>query len=104
MSKPGYSPDIGGSYAIATAISPGRPSSVFTAVEVAAIPAAPPRRVFSINEAGARDYLGKLNWPYGLTDVVIEGLKKVPFRTFICDDSGSMNESDGSRLVRHSTS
>jgi hypothetical protein len=96
MSKPGYSPDPAASYPVATVVAADVPSTVFTAVAAAE---APTRPMFTVNEAGVRDYLAKLHWPYGLTDAVIEGLRKVPLRTFICDDSGSMNESDGSRLV-----
>lgn len=52
-----------------------------------------------VNEAAVREFLSELNWALGLQDAVIQGLRKVPIRYFICDDSGSMNEGDGSRLV-----
>jgi hypothetical protein len=65
---------------------------------------ATPETDFPINEGAVRDFLARHNWPYGLQDVVIEGFRKVPLRFFICDDSGSMNESDGNRLVSSSSS
>jgi hypothetical protein len=55
--------------------------------------------LYGVNEGAVRDFLAKHHWPYGLTDAVVDGLKTVPYRCFICDDSGSMNESDGNRLV-----
>ena len=36
----------------------------------------------------------------GLQDAVVKGLDEVPFRYIICDDSGSMSESDGNMLVK----
>ena len=52
-----------------------------------------------VNSEGARAYLAGHRWPRGLTEQVIKNLQKVPIRFFICDDSGSMAESDGHRLV-----
>jgi hypothetical protein len=43
--------------------------------------------------------LSESRWPTGLADTMIKNLSRIPIRYFICDDSGSMNSSDGHRLV-----
>ncbi|RYG93910.1 hypothetical protein EON65_58245, partial [archaeon] len=55
-----------------------------------------------INEAGAREFLSGCKWPAGLQDTLIKNLVKIPYRIFICDDSGSMAASDGHRLIGNS--
>ena len=45
-------------------------------------------------------YLNKLRWPVGLQNLLIDGVKNVPSKFFVCDDSGSMMNIDGRRLVR----
>ena len=40
------------------------------------------------------------NYLLGLQDAVVKGLEEVPVRYIICDDSGSMSESDGNMLVK----
>lgn len=45
-------------------------------------------------------YLNKLDWPVGLQNLLIDGVKNVPNKFFVCDDSGSMMNIDGRRLVR----
>ena len=39
-------------------------------------------------------------WPLGLVDYAIRGMKAVPIRFFICDDSGSMGISDGHKNLK----
>lgn len=46
---------------------------------------------FRVNEVGAREYLSRYEWPVGLQDTFVRNLKKIPFRFFICDDSGSVS-------------
>lgn len=55
----------------------------------------------SINEGGARELLCLHQWPVGLQDTLISNLKRIPFRFFICDDSGSMSSNDGKKLVEY---
>jgi hypothetical protein len=50
------------------------------------------------NEGGARELLSELSWPNGLQDTFIKNLSNIGFRYFICDDSGSMTEPDGSYI------
>jgi hypothetical protein len=57
----------------------------------------------SIDEAGTRSYLFSHGWSLGMQNTLINGLKKVPIRFFICDDSGSMMTEDGHRLVKNDT-
>ncbi len=52
----------------------------------------------SFNEGGAREFLSELNWPNGLQDTFVKNLSSIGFRYFICDDSGSMTEPDGSYI------
>jgi len=42
------------------------------------------------------------NYLLGLQDAVVKGLEEVTIRYIICDDSGSMSESDGNMLVKYS--
>ncbi len=51
-----------------------------------------------VNEGAARDFLTKRSWPHGLQNALLKGLKKIPMRYFICDDSGSMTTMDGMRF------
>lgn len=53
----------------------------------------------AINEGGAREFLDVERWPTGLQDTFVNGLKRIPIRFFICDDSGSMGTSDGRKIV-----
>jgi len=55
--------------------------------------------MLEINEEGAREFLSSNFWPRGLQDIFIRNLKLLPRRFFICDDSGSMVENDGHRLL-----
>jgi hypothetical protein len=78
-------------------------------VEVVAVPIDQPgytagvnnsyRNFPRINEAGARAYLSEYRWPVGLQECLLRSLVKIPIRFMICDDSGSMVENDGHRLV-----
>lgn len=51
------------------------------------------------NDDGAREYLSSKNWPQGLQNMFMRSLRTIPMRFFIFDDSGSMNTSDGHKLV-----
>jgi hypothetical protein len=53
-----------------------------------------------INEGLAREFLYAHGWPEGLQNFLIRNLSKMPYRFFICDDSGSMSSNDGMRMVR----
>jgi hypothetical protein len=53
----------------------------------------------AVNEAGAREFLSGCRWPVGLQDTLVKNLSRIPYRIFICDDSGSMCASDGHRLI-----
>ena len=48
-----------------------------------------------VNEESAREYLREHSWPIGLQDPLLNEIKKIPIRYFICDDSGSMTTMDG---------
>lgn len=53
----------------------------------------------TVNQAAAREFLTRMRWPPGLQDFLIHNVSsKLPYRFFICDDSGSMQTSDGKRL------
>ncbi len=52
------------------------------------------------NDGGAREFLMSYHWPVPLQEAFIENLHHTPLRYFICDDSGSMDERDGSMLVK----
>lgn len=59
----------------------------------------PLRQHEAIHEGGAREHLSKLKWPPGLQDCFVKNAYKIAYRVFICDDSGSMDANDGSRLI-----
>lgn len=53
----------------------------------------------TVNHTAAREFLSSKGWPSGLQDFLIHNVStKLPYRFFICDDSGSMVSSDGKRL------
>lgn len=54
-------------------------------------------------EAGVRDFLRSRAWPLGLQNALVHTLKKIPIRFFICDDSGSMINSGGTKFVDDAT-
>ena len=54
-----------------------------------------------INEEKARAFLHENAWPLGLQDALMKGLKKIPIRYIICDDSGSMTTNDGYRFEKY---
>lgn len=54
----------------------------------------------NLNEGGAREFLYSQAWPEGLQDVFMRSLVKMPYRFFICDDSGSMLKPDGKMLQK----
>ena len=86
-------------YAVPDSSAPVWPASTPTSV-----PASNPRSFLTAttNEAGAREFLSARKWPGGLQDTLIKNLVKIPYRVFICDDSGSMAASDGHRLIGNS--
>ena len=57
--------------------------------------------VFTVNEPLLGVFLNGMKYPEGLQEVLLRGLKKVPIRFFLIDNSGSMSESDGNVLVKH---
>lgn len=52
------------------------------------------------NEEKCRLFLAEQQWPTGLVDEYVRGLSACPMRFFLIDDSGSMNASDATRLIR----
>ncbi len=51
-------------------------------------------------DEAARQFLTSRKWPAGFQTLLLNQLtEKVPIRFFICDDSGSMAENDGTRLA-----
>lgn len=50
-------------------------------------------------EGYTREFLSNKLWPAGLQKFLLKNVAKIPFRFFICDDSGSMACNDGKRLV-----
>lgn len=63
---------------------------------------APPAPHFmqgQINETRAREFLQIHGWPFGLQETFLRNLNRIPYRFFICDDSGSMISNDGHRLI-----
>lgn len=48
---------------------------------------------------GAKRYLQGAGWPLGLQEALIKSIKKLPYRYFICDDSGSMLTADGHKVM-----
>lgn len=53
-----------------------------------------------IDEENTRLYLTRNEWPVGLQQTLINGLKKVPKRFIIVDNSGSMALADGNVLYK----
>lgn len=53
----------------------------------------------TIDADGARQYLRENKWPEGLQETVIQSMITAPIRFFIIDDSGSMSNSDGMRIL-----
>ena len=51
------------------------------------------------SEAALRKYLTGYGWPTGLQNAFIAGTRSTPNRFMICDDSGSMMQNDGHRVV-----
>jgi len=51
------------------------------------------------DEAGARQFLTRHNWPVGLQELFLKGCVHLPIRFIIVDDSGSMTANDGRRLL-----
>lgn len=54
-----------------------------------------------IHIENTKQYLTSNLWPIGLQKTLINSLHKFPIRYFIVDDSGSMNMSDGHRLIHN---
>jgi hypothetical protein len=52
-----------------------------------------------VDEVATREYLTAKGWPPGLQSYLLRNVQKMPYRFFICDDSGSMSTNDGHRLV-----
>ena len=52
-----------------------------------------------IREKETKEFLTQNNWPIGLQNYLLKGLKSIPVRFFICDDSGSMAQRDGHLLT-----
>ena len=52
-----------------------------------------------IDKEELRRFLDTCQWPKGLQNTIIKCLKDTPYRFFICDDSGSMNSSDGNIFI-----
>jgi hypothetical protein len=50
------------------------------------------------NPDACSGFLNKNGWPAGLQDAVTATIRRMPIRYVICDDSGSMSSSDGSKL------
>ena len=55
--------------------------------------------VSHINETTFRNLLFTNGWPLGLQTTLLNGIKSMPMRFFICDDSGSMLTADGKRVA-----
>ena len=55
--------------------------------------------VTHINETTFRNFLQSNGWPLGLQTTLLNGIKSMPMRFFICDDSGSMLTADGKRVA-----
>jgi hypothetical protein len=56
-----------------------------------------------IDEGAAREFLNLKKWPLGLQNFLLKSITSMPYRFFICDDSGSMAENDGMRMVELSS-
>jgi len=59
----------------------------------------PPVAQYCLNEAGAKSYLAESGYSAALQDLFLREAAKIPMRYFICDDSGSMDTPDGSKLT-----
>ena len=53
----------------------------------------------AVEEVDIRNFLSSHSWPEGLQNALVNTLKKMPIRYFICDDSGSMTYSGGMKLA-----
>lgn len=53
------------------------------------------------NEQTTKAFLSQREWPIGLQNLLLKNIVRVPYRFFICDDSGSMSTNDGNRLLGH---
>lgn len=53
----------------------------------------------ALDQDEIRRFLDTCRWPRGLTNTIIKCLRETPIRFFICDDSGSMNSSDGNIFI-----
>ena len=52
-----------------------------------------------IDKRAGEKYLGNLGWSKGLMNCLFKSCDKIPIRFYIVDDSGSMNQSDGQRIL-----
>jgi hypothetical protein len=52
-----------------------------------------------VDADGAREFLKPQQWPDGMVNFLVKNTAQLPFRFFICDDSGSMATNDGNRLI-----
>eukprot|EP01039_Chlorochromonas_danica_P008817 gene8817-9721_t len=78
---------------IAQVVSVGGSPSAPTPSSAAALPTLQ-------NEGGAKEFLSARRWPDSLQDAFIQNVSRTPLRFFICDDSGSMQSSDGQMLAQ----
>jgi hypothetical protein len=51
------------------------------------------------NVESTKEYLNSKHWPLGYQEFLIKNATRMPYRFFICDDSGSMATNDGKRLL-----
>ncbi len=58
----------------------------------------------SCDEGGVREFLSTHKWPLGLQNTLISNVRNVGYRFFVCDDSGSMNTTDGHYITGESNS
>lgn len=75
---------------------PGQGGMAYAQAEVHAINLRPHE---AIHEGQARAFLQTQKWPQGLIDTFVHNAYRIPYRVFICDDSGSMDATDGNRLI-----
>lgn len=59
-----------------------------------------PNSPVPINEERGRKYLADNDIPPGIATAMIDNFQKVPYRFFICDDSGSMMANDGQKVIK----
>jgi hypothetical protein len=52
-----------------------------------------------LDAGGASEFLTAKGCPKGLQDFLTANVRKMPYRFFICDDSGSMSKSDGTKMI-----